>query len=61
LPRCQMTSYTSDDLRGVELFRKAEEMYSLAAGAKVQRAFGANTYCGLGESPRKPPGLNSRG
>jgi hypothetical protein len=56
-----MTSYTSDDLRGVELFRKAEEMYSLAAGAKVQRAFGANTYCGLGESPRKPPGLNSRG
>ena len=56
-----MTSYTSDDLRGVELFRKAEEMYSLTAGAGLQSAFGGSTYCSLGVSPRKPPGLNSRG
>jgi hypothetical protein len=61
LPTCQMTSRTPVDLRRVELFRKAAKMASLTAGAKVQRAFGVSTYCGLDARPRKPPGLNSRG
>jgi hypothetical protein len=61
LPTCQMTSRTPVDLRRVELFRKAAKMDLLTAGAKVQRAFGVSTYCGLDARPRKPPGLNSRG